>query len=57
MRIRMLTSVAGDNFSHAPGEEGTGIPEAERGNYVKAGLAEVIAEPKKPANSGKRKDS
>lgn len=42
MRIRMLTSVAGEGFSHAPGEEGTGIPPKERRRFVEAGLAEEI---------------
>lgn len=46
MRIRMKTSVAGDGFSHAPGEEATGIPENERQSYVDAGLAEKIVEPR-----------
>lgn len=46
MRIRMKTSVAGDGFSHGPGEEGTGIPESERQNYIDAGLAEKIVEPR-----------
>tara|TARA_B100001057_G_scaffold475722_1_gene542824 strand:+ start:1591 stop:1755 length:165 start_codon:yes stop_codon:yes gene_type:complete len=54
MRIKMLTSVSGDGFSHAPGEEGTGIPEGERQNYIDAGYAEEIAEPKKTsAKKGK----
>lgn len=46
MRIRMLTAVAGDGFSHAPGEEATHIPDKERAAYVKAGLAEEIKEAK-----------
>lgn len=53
MRIRMLTGVAGDTWSHAPGEEGASVPEAERAAYVEKGLAEVIAEPKPAAKAKK----
>lgn len=53
MRIKMLTSVAGEGFSHGPGDEGTGIPEAERARYVAAGLAVEIVEAK-PAPKAKR---
>lgn len=55
MRIRMLTSVSGANYSYGPGEEAPLIPVEEAARYVAAGLAEEIVEPKapKPVKKGK----
>jgi hypothetical protein len=43
MKIRMLTSMAGTNFSHNRGDE-VEYPDAIAQRYVDAGIAELVRE-------------
>lgn len=42
VKIRLLSGIAGDNFSHAAGEE-ISVDSAEAKRFLEAGLAEPVA--------------
>ena len=48
MKVKILVSIAGSNFSHYPGEEPE-IEDAEAKRWIKAGIAEKVATRKKAA--------
>lgn len=58
MRIKLLTSIAGVNYSHKPGDEVDWRDAAEAQRFVNAGYATKVAVPPPPkeAKSDKPKD-
>jgi hypothetical protein len=54
MKIRMLTSIAGPDWSAQPGDE-IEIDDAEAARHIEAGHAEAVADDK-PAPKSKAKD-
>ena len=56
MRIKFLTSIAGSNFSHKPGDEADWSNKAEAERFVAAGYAQKVGPPVVPlaTRPGKR---
>lgn len=55
MRIKFLTSIAGVNYSHKPGDEVDWRDNAEAERFVKAGYATKIVSPPVPPKVEKPK--
>lgn len=49
MRIKFLTSIAGSNFSHKPGDETDWPNEAEARRFIAAGYAQKVGPSAVPA--------